>query len=51
MDATPDALPIAPERRSLYRRITGAIGDQMPKGLYARALIIIIAPMCCSNRW
>jgi len=33
------------ERRSFYRRITGAIGNQMPKGLYARALIIIIAPM------
>src|SRR5215471_15491122 len=45
-----DALSAAPplpthERRSLYRRITGAIGNQMPKGLYARALIIIIAPM------
>jgi len=45
-----DALIAAPplpthERRSLYRRITGAIGNQMPKGLYARALIIIIAPM------
>ncbi len=23
----------------------GAFGDRMPKGLYARALIIIIAPM------
>jgi two-component system, OmpR family, osmolarity sensor histidine kinase EnvZ len=48
MDARADdqAVPAAPpERRSLYRRITGAIGDQMPKGLYARALIIIIAPM------
>src|SRR4026207_1581024 len=45
-----DALSAAPalpthERRSLYRRVTSAIGDQMPKGLYARALIIIIAPM------
>ena len=45
MDAISEAKPIAPERRSLYRRITGAIGNQMPKGLYARALIIIIAPM------
>jgi two-component system osmolarity sensor histidine kinase EnvZ len=44
MDAISDA-PSLPQRRSLYRRITGAIGDQMPKGLYARALIIIIAPM------
>lgn len=45
MDAIPDTLSPTQERRSLYRRITGAIGDQMPKGLYARALIIIIAPM------
>jgi two-component system osmolarity sensor histidine kinase EnvZ len=45
MDAISPAPPLVPERRSLYRRITGAIGNQMPKGLYARALIIIIAPM------
>jgi two-component system osmolarity sensor histidine kinase EnvZ len=45
MDAISAAAPLVPERRSLYRRITGAIGNQMPKGLYARALIIIIAPM------
>jgi two-component system osmolarity sensor histidine kinase EnvZ len=48
MDARADDQAVQsapPERRSLYRRITGAIGDQMPKGLYARALIIIIAPM------
>ena len=45
MDAISGAPPLVPERRSLYRRITGAIGNQMPKGLYARALIIIIAPM------
>ena len=46
MDALTDATAnSAPARRSLYRRITDAIGDQMPKGLYARALIIIIAPM------
>ena len=45
MDAISDAPSLPHENRSLYRRITGAIGDQMPKGLYARALIIIIAPM------
>ncbi len=45
MDALSEAPPLTPVRRSLYRRITGAIGDRMPKGLYARALIIIIAPM------
>ena len=45
MDAISDAPPLPHERRSLYRRIMGVIGDQMPKGLYARALIIIIAPM------
>ncbi|MGC1710622.1 MAG: two-component sensor histidine kinase, partial [Methyloceanibacter sp.] len=46
MDALTDATANSPPaRRSLYRRITDAIGDQMPKGLYARALIIIIAPM------
>ncbi|HTP37192.1 MAG TPA: ATP-binding protein [Methyloceanibacter sp.] len=45
MDAISAAPPLVPERRSLYRRVTGAIGNQMPKGLYARALIIIIAPM------
>ncbi|MGH6749799.1 MAG: ATP-binding protein [Methyloceanibacter sp.] len=45
MDAISGAPPLVPERRSLYRRVTGAIGNQMPKGLYARALIIIIAPM------
>ena len=45
MDAISDAPSLPHEHRSLYRRITGAIGDQMPKGLYARALIIIIAPM------
>ncbi len=30
---------------AFYRRIASAIGARMPKGLYARALIIIIAPM------
>jgi hypothetical protein len=33
MDAISAAPPLVPERRSLYRRITGAIGNQMPKGL------------------
>src|SRR3990170_6468412 len=44
MDATPDAPPLHQVRRP-FRRIMGKIGDRMPKGLYARALIIIIAPM------
>jgi two-component system osmolarity sensor histidine kinase EnvZ len=45
MDATPDAKPVAHERIRPFRRILAAFGDRMPKGLYARALIIIIAPM------
>ncbi len=45
MDATPDAKPIVPERIRPLRRLFAAFGDRMPKGLYARALIIIIAPM------
>jgi len=45
MDATPNAKPLVPERIRPFRRIMGAFGDRMPKGLYARALIIIIAPM------
>ena len=45
MDATSDAKPIVPERIRPFRRLMGAFGDRMPKGLYARALIIIIAPM------
>ncbi|GJE28832.1 ATP-binding protein [Methylobacterium organophilum] len=31
--------------RRLWRRIARAIGDALPKGLYARSLIIIIAPV------
>ncbi|KQQ31452.1 ATPase [Methylobacterium sp. Leaf123] len=31
--------------RKIWRRISRAIGDALPKGLYARSLIIIIAPM------
>jgi two-component system osmolarity sensor histidine kinase EnvZ len=45
MDALAPAPPLARERRPLFRRIMGPIGERMPKGLYARALIIIIAPM------
>jgi two-component system osmolarity sensor histidine kinase EnvZ len=44
-----DAIPTNPPRklspRALYRRFAAALGNQLPKGLYARALIIIIAPM------
>ena len=31
--------------RKLWRRVSRAVGDVLPKGLYARSLIIIIAPM------
>jgi two-component system osmolarity sensor histidine kinase EnvZ len=31
--------------RLAWRRVSRAIGDRLPKGLYARSLIIIIAPM------
>jgi len=31
--------------RKTWRRLSRAIGDALPKGLYARSLIIIIAPM------
>ncbi|GJD96005.1 ATP-binding protein [Methylobacterium iners] len=34
-----------PRPRELWRRIARAIGDALPKGLYARSLIIIIAPV------
>jgi len=44
MVAISHAPPLRPERRP-FRRILGVFGDRMPKGLYARALIIIIAPM------
>src|SRR6476620_7211360 len=44
-----DAIPNHPHRklspRALYRRFAAALGNRLPKGLYARALIIIIAPM------
>ena len=44
MDATAETRPITRPRRP-FARMMGAFGDWMPKGLYARALIIIIAPM------
>ena len=31
--------------RKVWRRVSRTIGDALPKGLYARSLIIIIAPM------
>ena len=31
--------------RKIWRRVSRAVGDVLPKGLYARSLIIIIAPM------
>jgi two-component system osmolarity sensor histidine kinase EnvZ len=34
-----------PRPRELWRRVARAIGDALPKGLYARSLIIIIAPV------
>jgi two-component system osmolarity sensor histidine kinase EnvZ len=41
-------LPLAgplPTPRRAWRRLGRLIGDRLPKGLYARSLIIIIAPM------
>jgi len=46
MDAVSNPLTHPPRRRARpLRRALAAFGDRMPKGLYARALIIIIAPM------
>jgi two-component system osmolarity sensor histidine kinase EnvZ len=46
MAAVSDAPPVHTEqRRRPLGRFMAALGDKMPKGLYARALIIIIAPM------
>jgi two-component system osmolarity sensor histidine kinase EnvZ len=45
MDARSPPNPSTQGRRSLYQRFMGGLGQRMPKGLYARALIIIIAPM------
>ncbi len=48
----PDAIPArrsASRRlsspRTLWKRLARAVGDRLPKGLYARSLIIIIAPV------
>lgn len=45
MDALSKPLPVASEWRRPLKRLLAAFGERMPKGLYARALIIIIAPM------
>ena len=45
----PPPSPRAPGRP--FRRILGVFGNRMPKGLYARALIIIIAPMVLLLQW
>ncbi|MEM7192583.1 MAG: histidine kinase dimerization/phospho-acceptor domain-containing protein, partial [Pseudomonadota bacterium] len=37
--------PIRAERQGPFKWLLARFGEQMPKGLYARALIIIIAPM------
>ncbi len=50
-DASPAAAPPPPltgrvrRVRAAWRRFTRRLGDMMPKGLYARSLIIIIAPV------
>ncbi len=43
--AVPNIAPVYAGLRTLYGKIATAIRAKMPKGLYARALIIIIAPM------
>lgn len=45
MDALPKPVTVPVQRPRPLRRLFAAFGDRMPKGLYARALIIIIAPM------
>ena len=45
MDALSKPLPVTSEWRRPLKRILTAFGERMPKGLYARALIIIIAPI------
>ena len=45
MDALPKPVTVPAPRPRPLRRLFAAFGDRMPKGLYARALIIIIAPM------
>ena len=45
MTAVSDATPLTQQRPRPLGRFFSMLGDKMPKGLYARALIIIIAPM------
>ena len=45
MDATPNAKTVPARTHPAVAAHLAAFGDRMPKGLYARALIIIIAPM------
>jgi len=45
MVAIPERSPPVDETPSLLKRTARFIANQMPKGLYARALIIIIAPV------
>ena len=45
MDALTQSDTLPAGRRGPVGRFLSALGDRMPKGLYARALIIIIAPM------
>ena len=45
MTAVSDTNALPRERRRPLRWLFAQFGDRMPKGLYARALIIIIAPM------
>jgi two-component system, OmpR family, osmolarity sensor histidine kinase EnvZ len=45
MDALPKPVTVPSQRPRPLRRLFALFGDRMPKGLYARALIIIIAPM------
>ncbi len=45
MTAVSDATPLSQQRPRPLGRFFSMLGDKMPKGLYARALIIIIAPM------
>ena len=43
--AIPDPKSLLDRWRKFYRQLTAWARERMPKGLYARALIIIIAPM------
>jgi two-component system osmolarity sensor histidine kinase EnvZ len=45
MDAVAKPVTVPAQRPRPLRRLFAMFGDRMPKGLYARALIIIIAPM------